>query len=172
MTPDHHDADCHFCGIAAGSEPARVVAETADTLTFLPRNPVHPGHVLVVPRRHVADIWGLDTATAAAVGAAVLRAAHAVRAVHRPEGLNVIQSSGAAATQSVPHLHVHVVPRFEGDRMPRLWPEHIEPEPELLDDSARRLRAETASQHEQQREHQGQNQAAVEARQGGRDSRS
>ncbi|MEV0170152.1 HIT family protein [Streptomyces sp. NPDC050803] len=156
MKPDHHDTDCVFCGIAAGSEPARIVADTPDTLTFLPLNPVHPGHVLVVPRRHVGDIWGLDEKTAAAVGAAVLRAAHAVRAVHRPEGLNVIQSSGAVATQSVPHLHVHVVPRYEGDRMPRIWPEKGEEEPELLDDSARRLRAELASQHEQQREHLGQ----------------
>ncbi|MBK6019159.1 HIT family protein [Streptomyces sp. MBT53] len=150
MTVDHHGVDCVFCGIAAGTEPARVVADTAETLTFLPVRPVHPGHVLVVPRRHVADIWDLDEETAAAVGAAVLRAAHAVRAAHRPEGLNVIQSSGAVATQSVFHLHVHVVPRYQGDRMPYLWPakaeeaeeaEKTEEDPALLDDSARRLRS-------------------------------
>ncbi|MEU5885366.1 HIT family protein [Streptomyces sp. NPDC047461] len=140
MTADHHGADCVFCGIATGTEPARIVAGTADTLTFLPRNPVHPGHVLVVPRRHVRDIWELDEKTATAVGAEVLKAAHAVRAAHRPEGLNIIQSSGAVATQSVPHLHVHVVPRYEGDRMPQLWPDPTETDPELLDDSARRLR--------------------------------
>lgn len=163
MTVDPHGVDCVFCGIAAGTEPARVVADTAETLTFLPVRPVHPGHVLVVPRRHVADIWELDEETAAAVGAAVLRAAHAVRAAHRPEGLNVIQSSGAVATQSVFHLHVHVVPRYQGDRMPYLWPakteeteetektekaEKTEEDPALLDDSARRLRsALTARRH-------------------------
>ena len=163
MTADPHGVDCVFCGIAAGTEPARVVADTAETLTFLPVRPVHPGHVLVMPRRHVADIWELDEETAAAVGAAVLRAAHAVRAAHRPEGLNVIQSSGAVATQSVFHLHVHVVPRYQGDRMPYLWPakteeteetektekaEKTEEDPALLDDSARRLRsALTARRH-------------------------
>lgn len=145
MTVDHPAEDCVFCAIAAGAAPARVVAETALTLTFLPVNPAHAGHVMVVPRRHVADIWELDGATAGAVGAAVLRAAHAVREVHRPEGLNVIQSSGAVATQSVPHLHVHVVPRYQGDRMPRLWPEQGEEDQELLDDSARRLRAALAA---------------------------
>ncbi|WP_262056470.1 HIT family protein [Streptomyces sp. STR69] len=148
MRVDHHGADCVFCGIAAGTESARVVAETAETLTFLPVRPVHPGHVLVVPRRHVADIWELDEETAAAVGTAVLRAAHAVRAAHRPEGLNVIQSSGAVATQSVFHLHVHVIPRYQGDRMPYLWPAKVEEDPALLDDSARRLRsALTAGRH-------------------------
>ncbi|MFI6403979.1 HIT family protein [Streptomyces sp. NPDC050548] len=151
MRVDRHDTDCVFCGIAAGTEPARVVADTAESLTFLPVRPVHPGHVLVVPRRHVADIWDLDEGTAAAVGTAVLRAAHAVRAAHRPEGLNVIQSSGAVATQSVFHLHVHVVPRYQGDRMPYLWPtkaeegEETEEDPALLDDSARRLRSALAS---------------------------
>jgi len=141
MTVDHSADDCVFCEIVAGAAPARVVDETAQTLTFLPVNPAHAGHVLVVPRHHVADIWELDGPTAAAVGSAVLRAAHAVRAAHRPEGLNVIQSSGAVATQSVPHLHVHVVPRYQGDRMPRLWPEKGEEDQDLLDDSARRLRA-------------------------------
>ncbi|MFD0318172.1 HIT family protein [Streptomyces flavalbus] len=148
MTAPHQDPDCAFCAIAAGTAPARVVATTTETLTFLPLNPVHPGHVLVVPRRHVADVWGLDEGTAAAVSAAVLRAAHAVRAVHRPEGMNVIQSSGAVATQTVPHLHVHVVPRYAGDRMPRLWPEAAPTEPERLDDSARRLRTALGSPHD------------------------
>ncbi|TQJ91651.1 HIT family protein [Streptomyces sp. SLBN-31] len=145
MTVDHPAEDCVFCEIAAGTAPARVVAETAQTLTFLPVHPAHAGHVLVVPRRHVADIWELDGPTAAAVGAEVLRAAHAVRAAHRPEGLNIIQSSGEVATQSVPHVHVHVVPRYLGDRMPRLWPEKGEEDQDLLDDSARRLRAAFAT---------------------------
>ncbi|MFJ7241717.1 HIT family protein [Streptomyces olivaceus] len=145
MTPRSHDAACVFCAIADRSTDARIVAATADTLTFLPLAPVHPGHVLVTPRAHVRDIWELDGNTAVAVGTAVLRAAHAVRAAHGAEGLNVIQSSGAVATQSVAHLHVHVVPRFREDRMPPLWPESREEDPRLLDDSARRLRVAMAA---------------------------
>ncbi|WAL99481.1 HIT family protein [Streptomyces sp. Je 1-369] len=154
MAAEHHDPDCVFCEVDAGTRPARVVDGTTDTLTFLPLTPVHPGHVLVAPRRHVADIWDLDEATAAAVGTAVLRAAHAVRAVHRPEGLNVIQSSGAVATQSVFHLHVHVVPRYAGDRMPRLWPEPIETDAARLDDSVRRLRAALDTPHVRPSQHE------------------
>ncbi|MGW8062647.1 HIT family protein [Streptomyces ziwulingensis] len=141
MTRPDPAAGCAFCRIAAGTAPARLIAGTGATLTFLPLRPVHPGHVLVAPRRHVRDIWEADEETAAAVGAEVLRVAHAVRAAHRPDGLNVIQSSGAAATQTVPHLHVHLVPRFEGDRMPHLWPEEAETDPQTLDDSVRRIRA-------------------------------
>ncbi|MFE5394276.1 HIT family protein [Streptomyces sp. NPDC056568] len=141
MTRPAPAGDCAFCRIAAGTAPARLVADTGAALTFLPLRPVHPGHLLVAPRRHVRDIWETDGETAAVVGAAVLRAAHALRAVHRPDGLNVIQSSGAAATQTVPHLHVHLVPRFDGDRMPHLWPEEAETDPAVLDDSLRRLRA-------------------------------
>lgn len=167
MTSDHGDPGCVFCRIAAGTEAARVVGECAETLTFLPRNPVHPGHVLVVPRRHVRDIWDLDEETAAVLSAAVLRAAHSVRSIHQPEGLNVIQSSGAVATQSVFHLHVHVVPRYEGDGFPRLWPEQRETDPDRLDDSARRLRGAMESDREDHSEHLGQDQGAVETGQGG-----
>ncbi|MEU6657762.1 HIT domain-containing protein [Streptomyces sp. NPDC046821] len=130
---------CPFCRIAAGTAPAHMVSAGPEVIAFLPLRPVHAGHVLVVPRRHVEDIWDLDEPTAASVGRSVLRVAHAVRSVFRPDGLNVIQSSGAAATQTVPHLHVHVVPRFANDRMGRIWPAPVEAPPGVQDDAARRL---------------------------------
>ena len=138
-SPGTSPLGCPFCAIAAGAAPARLVDTGPGVIAFLPLRPVHPGHVLVVPRRHLEDIWDLDEETANSVSSTVLRVAHAVRSVFRPDGLNVIQSSGAAATQTVPHLHVHVVPRFANDRMGAIWPAPKEESPDALDDSARRL---------------------------------
>lgn len=72
---------------------------------------------------HVADIWALDEPTARAIGVASLFLADAIRKAVNPEGLNIIQSNGEAATQTVRHLHVHLVPRWSGDAMGPIWPD-------------------------------------------------
>ncbi|MFI9777529.1 HIT family protein [Streptomyces sp. NPDC051956] len=163
MTPNRRPAHaCPFCHIAAGTGPARLVAAGPDVIAFLPLRPVHPGHVLVVPRHHLEDIWELDVETATAVTRTVLRVAHAVRAVFRPDGLNVIQSSGAAATQTVPHLHVHVVPRFTNDRMGAIWPAPEDGSPVALDDAASRL--SKALEQDDQGDELSQGEATVEER--------
>lgn len=133
--------DCPFCAIVAGEAPARVVAETAHSISFLPDVPAVLGHVLVIPRFHVRDIWALDDLQARSLGEDVLAAARLVRRALQPEGLNVIQSNGLAAGQSVFHLHVHVVPRLTGDRMPELWPTDADWKGAQLDSVARALRA-------------------------------
>ncbi|MGV7921493.1 HIT domain-containing protein, partial [Mycobacterium kansasii] len=68
------------------------------------------------------DIWGLEPEESAELSTAVLRLSTALRSALLPEGLNVIQSNGEAATQTVPHLHVHLVPRRSGDAMGPIWP--------------------------------------------------
>lgn len=135
---------CAFCAIIAGVSPARVVAETAVSVSFLPDVPAVLGHVLVVPRDHIRDLWDLDEDQARALSVDVLATARKVRHTLRPEGLNIIQSNGAAAGQSVFHLHVHVVPRATGDRMPELWPEDAQWDSARLDSIARDLRSESS----------------------------
>lgn len=135
---------CPFCAIIVGSAPARVVAETATSVSFLPDVPAVLGHVLVVPRDHVRDLWDLDDEHARALGADVLATARTVRRALQPEGLNIIQSNGTAAGQSVLHLHVHVVPRTTGDRMPELWPADAHWDIAQLDSIAHALRAATS----------------------------
>lgn len=110
---------CVFCEIIAGRAPATVVRAWPDTIAIHPRHPVTPGHVLVIPRAHVPDaatdhlITGTTTARASEIGAA-LTAPH-----------NLITSIGSEATQTVFHLHVHVVPRHTGDGLPLPWtPQH------------------------------------------------
>ncbi|MFE1117324.1 HIT family protein [Streptomyces rochei] len=111
--------DCVFCAIAAGEAPAVIVREWPDALAVRPRSGgVHPGHVFVLPRVHVEDA-GTDPE----VTATVMRRAAELMAGH--PAVNLITSKGEAATQSVFHLHVHVVPRHEGDRLPLPWtPQH------------------------------------------------
>ncbi|WP_338890869.1 HIT family protein [Rhodococcus sovatensis] len=114
---------CAFCDIVAGDDStARIVAKGHGVTIFLPDHPATRGHVLVVPDEHVADIWGLSQGMARTLFSEVARAAGAARDALQPDGLNVIQSNGAAATQSVDHLHVHVVPRWTADDMGEIWP--------------------------------------------------
>lgn len=113
---------CPFCAIIMGEGWAREVYRDDHTVAFFPLRPATFGHTLVVPRRHIPDIWGLPEADAARLSRAVLRVAAALRAAVAPAGLNIIQSSGAAATQTVPHLHVHLVPRWAADAMGPIWP--------------------------------------------------
>lgn len=108
--------DCIFCRIVAGTAPESLVAETPGALVFMDINQPTPGHVLVIPRRHVQDIYTLDEATAAAVFQLTVRVAQAVKIALRPDGINLYQSNERAAGQDVFHFHMHVVARYAGDR--------------------------------------------------------
>lgn len=107
--------DCVFCAILAGSAPAAVVDEDEETLAFLDHAPFTTGHTLVVPKAHHRDLWDVDEATAAAVMRASHRVARRIRDVLQPDGCNLLQSTGLAAFQTVFHLHVQVIPRWDDD---------------------------------------------------------
>lgn len=106
---------CVFCEIVADRAPATVVATWPEALAIVPLDPVVPGHVLVIPREHVADAAGEPTVTADAV----YRAAQYARNQDLP--FNLITSAGAEATQTVFHLHIHYVPRRDGDGLALPW---------------------------------------------------
>ena len=113
---------CEFCEIVARGEPARVVLRTSEVVAFFPDEPATMGHTLLIPTRHFQDIWALDERTAGWLAHASLRLARAIRKALVPEGLNIIQSNGEAASQTVQHVHVHLVPRWSGDAMGPIWP--------------------------------------------------
>jgi diadenosine tetraphosphate (Ap4A) HIT family hydrolase len=109
-------SDCIFCAIIAGQEPASIVYEDDDILAFLDIFPINAGHTLVVPKRHAARLADLDDATAAKMIVAANRVAQALyRSGLFCQGINLTLADGAAAGQEVPHVHLHVVPRFRGD---------------------------------------------------------
>lgn len=117
------DEDCEFCEIVNDHNPhARVVFHDDAVTAFFPLDPVTRGHTLVIPNRHMSRLTELTADEARTLGEAVRQTAQAINASLTPEGLNVVQSTGAAATQTVPHVHFHVVPRWTGDRMGLTWP--------------------------------------------------
>lgn len=119
--------ECPFCEIVQQDDPvAREVYRDDHVVAFFPTEPAVLGHVLLVPRRHVPDIWSLKPEEAARLSRTSLRISSAIRDALVPDGLNVIQSNGEAATQSVPHLHIHLVPRWENDAMGPIWPDETD----------------------------------------------
>lgn len=132
---------CLFCGIVTGRETASIVFEDETTVAFMDVRQFHPGHTLIVPRRHIADILELDAATAAAIMAAAIRIARAVDAAFPNQGLTIWHSMGPAANQEVPHFHLHIHPRLLGDRLFRPYPRlPDEPQRSTLDAHAARWR--------------------------------
>ncbi|HST67286.1 MAG TPA: HIT family protein [Mycobacteriales bacterium] len=107
---------CDFCRIVAGTAPASKVFADDTAVVFLDIAPMTPGHLLVVPRTHVESLADLDPATGAQLWRIGQRMAAALRRSEvRCEGVNFFLADGAAAFQEVPHLHLHVIPRFRGD---------------------------------------------------------
>ncbi len=113
--------DCIFCKIVAGEIPAFVVEQDEQTLTFMDISPATRGHALVIPKQHATDLWQIAPGPLAAVAAAAQR--QAVRARDRlgADGVNLINSSGAPAWQTVFHFHMHVIPRYAGDPLKLPW---------------------------------------------------
>lgn len=138
-----NDPDCPFCEIVQRDDPdAREVYRDQHVVAFFPHNPATLGHTLVIPRIHVPDIWTLDRSTAEQLADATTRLAAAVKRAVNPDGLNVIQSNGSAASQTVFHLHIHLVPRWEGDPIGHIWPPESNYSEKEMDDAWEALRVE------------------------------
>lgn len=114
--------DCVFCKIRDGQIPSLRIHEDERTLTFMDINPLNRGHCLVVTRRHAATLFDAEEADLAAAIASAKRVALAIRQALAPDGLNMLQANGAAAFQSVPHFHLHLIPRWTGDGKGFDWP--------------------------------------------------
>jgi histidine triad (HIT) family protein len=107
--------DCVFCKIRDGQIPSFKVYEDQRTMAFMDINPLNPGHCLVVPKNHAATVFDIDPVDLQAAIVAAKKVATAVRTAIRANGMNILQANGAAAFQSVPHFHFHVIPRFNND---------------------------------------------------------
>jgi histidine triad (HIT) family protein len=115
------DPDCIFCKIIAGAIPAAIVDEDERTISFMDIAPASRGHALVIPRTHAADLSSVDPEDLRAVAVACQRLASRMRERLGADGVNLLNSCGAAAWQTVFHFHVHVIPRFHGDPLRLPW---------------------------------------------------
>ena len=116
-----NDPDCIFCKIIAGELPSRTIYEDELTVAFMDISPATRGHLLVVPRNHARDLLEVSPEDLAATMATVHRVAKRVSERLNPAGINLLNSCGAAAWQTVFHFHVHVIPRYEGDPLQLPW---------------------------------------------------
>jgi histidine triad (HIT) family protein len=106
---------CPFCALAAGTDPAEVVYEDEACLGFLDKSPLAIGHCLLIPRTHVATLFEADDATVSALALASRTLGAAIVTAFQADGLFVAQNN--VVSQSVPHLHLHLVPRWRGDKL-------------------------------------------------------
>lgn len=123
--------ECLFCRVVAGEERTWTVHENEHTVAILDRFPSVPGHTLVIPRRHAADIWDIRREDAGRLMEAVHDVAALLAERLRPDGLTLFQANKAAGWQTVFHIHVHVVPRHRGDPLTPSWKPQIATEAEL-----------------------------------------
>jgi histidine triad (HIT) family protein len=108
-------ADCVFCKIRDGVIPSVKVYEDDRTLAIMDISPLNPGHTLVLTKTHAATLFDSSPEDLGAAIVAARTVATAIRQALQPDGLNMLQANGAAAFQSVPHFHLHLIPRFTDD---------------------------------------------------------
>lgn len=132
--------ECEFCKIVSRRTPAEVIYETPTTLAFFPLKPATRGHTMVIPKQHVANFLDASPATMADLAVVSSHVGRAIDQVMQPDGMNLITSAGEAASQSVMHLHVHLVPRWWDDTIGDIWPPKVPTSEKILDSVADALR--------------------------------
>ena len=133
------DESCIFCKIVRKQAPASIIYEDETILAFLDIRPLTMGHTLVIPKAHYADILDIPEETLTQVHLVTKKVTLPIREATQADGISIIQQNGKAAGQDIFHLHVHVVPRFEGQKLPRFG-ELREVERSKLNEMAKRIK--------------------------------
>ena len=107
--------DCIFCKIIKGEIPCYKIYEDEKVLAFLDIHALSKGHILVVPKKHVENIFEVETEELKALILVVQKLSRRIKEKLNPEGINILQRNGRGAGQEVPHFHFHIVPRYAGD---------------------------------------------------------
>ena len=140
-----YDQTCIFCRIVAGGATCERIAENEAAFAFMDNHPANDGHCLVIPKRHAVTIFDLSPDEFAHVSHMAAKVSHAVQEAMTPEGLSLVQANGVAAGQTVPHLHIHVLPRRTGDALALNWPRTRLVLPSRIVTHAARIRAKLSS---------------------------
>jgi histidine triad (HIT) family protein len=134
--------DCVFCRIIRGELPGSTVYEDDTVIAIMDTQPVNPGHVLVIPKKHFAYLSDMDEHTGEHLFKVAMRMAGAIRKsdIHC-EGVNLFLADGEAAFQEIFHVHLHVFPRFKGDQFKVDADWSVKPSREELEEIAGKIRA-------------------------------
>ena len=133
------DNACIFCRIAQKQVPANLVYEDEKALAFLDIRPLNEGHTLVIPKAHYETIFDIPQELITYLHGITKQVAIAVKKATKADGISIIQQNGKAASQEVFHLHIHVIPRYEGQKLPR-FNDVKEAEKEKLSQTAAKIK--------------------------------
>ncbi len=128
-----------FEKLMSGDLPCAIVYEDELVFAFMDAGQVNPGHVLIATRKPYQTLMDADEASAMAMMRAARHIARAVQDVYHPEGITILQANREAGWQTVPHLHLHVLPRYLGDGVDLTWPRK-EPGLEVLFSHAEKIK--------------------------------
>jgi histidine triad (HIT) family protein len=134
-----NDDSCIFCRIAQKQIPASLVYEDEKVMAFLDIRPLNEGHTLVIPKEHYENIFDIPQELIAYLHGITKRVALAVEKATQADGISIIQQNGKAASQEIFHLHIHVIPQYEGKKLPR-FSEISEADKEKLSQTAAKIR--------------------------------
>lgn len=132
--------DCIFCKIIAGEIPCHKVFENDQVLAFMDINPIHEGHLLVLPKKHHETIFDMDEELSLEVMRVTRLLANRLKEEFKIEGLHLIQNNYKAASQEVPHFHMHLIPRHTGDGIQAFKWKLVEGDHEKLAQQAEQLK--------------------------------
>lgn len=136
---------CIFCSIVAGQQPGVSVFQESSFLVIMDKYPINPGHTLVIPTRHYDNVLTMPPSEVGKLYSMVPAIAKAVVSAVKADGFNVGQNNGIAANQIVPHVHVHIVPRFIDDSPDGKWPARRVAQTAELTKLAEKIRKEYSS---------------------------
>ncbi|HSB68695.1 MAG TPA: HIT domain-containing protein [Candidatus Methylomirabilis sp.] len=131
---------CVFCGIRDGRLPASRLAENGRAFAIMDIHPLSDGHTLIIPTVHSETLFEIGEEDWLAVASLARRVAGGIRKGLSPDGLSLIQANGRAAFQSIPHFHLHLIPRWDGDSVGFDWP-LVPGDPERIRSLADKIRA-------------------------------
>lgn len=109
--------DCIFCKILKGDIPSFCIYENDDFKVILDRFPAAKGHVLILPKEHYKDLFELPESISKQIYPLAQKIASAIKETLGADGINIVQNNGEAAGQSVFHFHMHIIPRYDGDKV-------------------------------------------------------
>ena len=112
------DESCIFCKIVHKKAPSSIIYEDEAVMVFLDIRPLNMGHTLVIPKAHYVDIFDIPEKELSQMHKAAKLVSSAIKKATAADGISIIQQNGKAAGQDIFHIHVHVVPRFEGQKLP------------------------------------------------------
>jgi histidine triad (HIT) family protein len=133
------DESCIFCKIVGKQAPSSIIYEDEAVMVFLDIRPLNMGHTIVIPKAHYIDIFDIPQTLLSQVYKIAKQVSFPIKKATAADGISIIQQNGKAAGQDIFHIHVHVVPRFEGQKLPPFH-ELKEVERAKLDEMAKKIK--------------------------------